>query len=233
MPLLRPAGAGRLSMRLLLIRHAESQGNFERRLQGRREFPLTERGLAQAQALAERLVSLPLSAVYSSPVGRAIQTAEVIAAEACLDVIAEPRLQEYDFGEAVSGLTWREIREQQPDIIEAFRSGRSDFPAYPGEEGRAAFQDRVRAAMGDIAERHEGRDIVAVITHAGPIALFLFDVLGKEYRRPIPFVLDNAAITTVEVNVGAGSPMPRMVITGINDACHVNHIQSEDRAGGT
>ena len=233
MPLLRPAGAGRLSMRLLLIRHAESQGNFERRLQGRREFPLTERGLAQAQALAERLVSLPLSAVYSSPVGRAIQTAEVIAAEACLDVIAEPRLQEYDFGEAVSGLTWREIREQQPDIIEAFRSGRYDFPAYPGEEGRAAFQDRVRVAMGDIAERHEGRDIVAVITHAGPIALFLFDVLGKEYRRPIPFVLDNAAITTVEVNVGAGSPMPRMVITGINDACHVNHIQSDDRAGGT
>jgi len=155
MPLLRPAGAGRLSMRLLLIRHAESQGNFERRLQGRREFPLTERGLAQAQALAERLVSLPLSAVYSSPVGRAIQTAEVIAAEACLDVIAEPRLQEYDFGEAVSGLTWREIREQQPDIIEAFRSGRSNFPAYPGEEGRAAFQDRVRAAIRDVAERHE------------------------------------------------------------------------------
>ena len=233
MPLLRPAGAGCLTMRLLLIRHAESQGNFERRLQGRREFPLTERGLAQAQALAERLVSLPLSAVYSSPVGRAIQTAEVIAAEACLDVIAEPRLQEYDFGEAVSGLTWREIREQQPDIIEAFRSGRSDFPAYPGEEGRAAFQDRVRAAIRDVAERHEGDGRVAAITHAGPITLFLFDVLGKEYRRPIPFVLDNAAITTVEVNVGAGSPMPRMVVTGINDACHVNHIQSEDRAGGT
>src|SRR5947208_2705678 len=140
MPLLRPAGAGRLSMRLLLIRHAESQGNFERRLQGRREFPLTDRGLAQAQALAERLVPLPLSAVYSSPVGRAMQTAEVISTKACLDVIAEPRLQEYDFGEAVSGLTWQEIREQQPEIIEAFRSGRSDFPAYPGEEGARHFR---------------------------------------------------------------------------------------------
>src|SRR5207247_1666190 len=138
-----PAGAGRLSMRLLLIRHAESQGNFERRLQGRREFPLTERGLAQAQALAERLVSLPLSAVYSSPVGRAIQTAEVLAAEACLDV------------------------------------------------------------------------------------------LGREYQRPIPFVLDNASITTVEVNNGARSHVPPMIVTGINDACHVNHIQSDDRAGGT
>ena len=134
MPLLRPAGAGRLSMRLLLIRHAESQGNFERRLQGRREFPLTERGLAQAQALAER---------------------------------------------------------------------------------------------------HEGDGRVAVITRAGPITLFLFDVLGREYQRPIPFVLDNASITTVEVNNGARSHVPPMIVTGINDACHVNHIQSDDRAGGT
>lgn len=220
-------------MRLLLIRHAESQGNLERRLQGRREYPLTERGFAQAYALAERLALLPLSAVYSSSVGRAMQTAEVIATEACLDVIAEPRLQEYDFGEAVSGLTWQEIREQQPAIVEAFRTGGPDFPLYPGEEGRVAFQTRVRAAMGDIAGRHEGNDNVAVITHAGPIALFLIDVLGREYRRPIPFVLDNASITTVEVNNGAASHLPRMVVTGINDACHVDHIQSEDRAGGT
>ena len=233
MPGLRAPRQGLLKMRLLLIRHAESQGNFERRLQGRREFPLTERGLAQARALAERLVSLPLSAVYSSPVGRAMQTARVIASKACLDVVAEPRLQEYDFGEAVSGLTWQEIREQQPAVIEAFRSGGTDFPAYPGEEGRDAFQDRVRAAMRDIAERHDHQESVAVMTHAGPITLFLFDVLGREYRRPIPFVLDNASITTVEVNNRAGSHMPRMLVTGVNDACHVNHIQSEDRAGGT
>jgi probable phosphoglycerate mutase len=220
-------------VRLHLIRHAESQGNLERRLQGRREFPLTERGLAQAEALAERLVSLPLSAVYSSPVGRAMETADVIAAKACLDVMAEPRLQEYDFGEAVSGLTWQEIREQQPAIVEAFRRGGPDFPSYPGEEGRDAFQARVRAAMNDITEGHRGDENIAVITHAGPITLFLFHVLAKEYQRPIPFVLDNASITTVEVNNGAGSHLPRMVVTGINDACHVKHIQSEDRAGGT
>src|SRR5205823_12796173 len=118
---------------------------------------------------AERLVPLPSCAVYSSPVGRAMQTEEVISTKACLDVIAEPRLQEYDFGEAVSGLTWQEIREQQPEIIEAFRSGRSDFPAYPGEEGRAPFQERVRAAMRDISERHYVSYTVAVLTHAGPI----------------------------------------------------------------
>ena len=95
------------------------------------------------------------------------------------------------------------------------------------------FQERVRAAMHNIAKRHDDQESVAVITHAGPITLFLFDVLGREYRRPIPFVLDNASITTVEVNGGAGSHMPRMIVSGINDACHVNHIQSADRAGGT
>ncbi len=98
-------------MRLLLARHAESLGNLERRLQGRREFALTERGLAQAHALAERLAPAPLAAIYASSIGRALATAEVIAAKAALDVIVEPRLQEYDFGEAVSGLTWQEIRE--------------------------------------------------------------------------------------------------------------------------
>jgi len=229
MPRVRPQRQGLVTMRLLLIRHAESQGNLERRLQGRREFPLTMRGVEQAQALAERLVTLPVS----SPVGRAMQTAEVIAAKACLDVISEPRLEEYDFGDAVSGLTWQEIRENEPAIVEAFRSDRAYFPAYPGSEGLVAFQGRVRAAMHDIAERHDGRESVAVITHAGPISLFLMDVLGREYRRPIPFVLDNASITTVEVNDGARSHVPRVIVTGINDACHVNDIQSQDRAGGT
>lgn len=220
-------------MRLFLVRHAESLGNHELRLQGRREFPLTERGRAQAQALAEGLAAAPLRAVYASTIGRAMQTAEVIAAKAGLDVISEPRLEEYDFGEAVSGLTWREIRETHPEIVDALRSNQSDFPRYPGEEGRAAFQSRVRAAMADITQRHDGDENVAVITHAGPIAVFLLDVLGRDYARPIPFVLDNASISTVEVNNGAAPHLPRMIITGINDACHVNHIQSADRAGGS
>ena len=218
-------------MRLLLIRHAESQGNLELRLQGRREFPLTKRGLAQAEALAARLVPLPLAAVYASPIGRAMQTAEVIAAKAGLRVVPEPRLQEYDFGEAVSGLTWPEIREKHPKIIESLRSGEPEFPRYPGEEGRAAFQDRVRMAMSDLTAQHNGDENVAVITHAGPISVFLLDVLGREYGRPIPFVLDNASITTVEVNNNSAH-LTQIIVTGINDACHVHHIQSEDRAGG-
>ena len=168
-------------MRLLLIRHAESQGNFERRLQGRREFPLTTKGIQQAEALASRLAAEPLAAVYSSPIGRAMQTAEIIAAKLGLDVTAEPDVQEYDFGDAVSGYTWEEIRERHPEIIEAFRRDSPDFPDYPGEEGRAIFQERVRSACGRITARHKGDTSVAVVTHAGPITVLICDALSRPY----------------------------------------------------
>jgi len=86
-------------------------------------------------------------------------------------------------------------------------------------------------AMSDLTAQHNGDENVAVITHAGPISVFLLDVLGREYGRPIPFVLDNASITTVEVNNNSAH-LTQIIVTGINDACHVHHIQSEDRAGG-
>jgi broad specificity phosphatase PhoE len=219
-------------MKLLLIRHAESQGNLERRLQGRREYPLTERGIAQAEALASRLSCEKLIAVYSSPIGRANDTAWIIAAKAGLDVITEPDFQEYDFGEAVSGRTWDEIRERSPEIVEALRRDDSRFPRYPGEEGRATFRDRVRSALNRIIERHHGDQPVAIVTHAGPIAVMLLDALGRPYARPIPFSIDNASITTIEVNNGAAPHLPPMVVIGINDGCHISHAMSEDRAGG-
>ena len=219
-------------MRLLLIRHAESKGNSELRLQGRREFPLTAKGTQQAEALASRLAPEHLTTIYSSPIGRARQTAEIIAAKMGLDVTIEPRIQEYDFGEAVSGLTWDEIRQRNPEIVDALRKDDSEFPRYPGEEGRAAFQERVRTVYREITARHNGEGSVAVVTHAGPITVLVLDALSRPYGRPIPFVLDNASITTIEINNGAAPHLPPMVVTGINDACHVGNIQSEDRAGG-
>ena len=219
-------------MRLLLIRHAESKGNFEHRLQGRREFPLTAKGVQQAEALASRLATEPLAAIYSSPIGRALQTAEIIAAKTGLDVAQESGFQEYDFGEAVSGLTWDEIRQRNPEVIEARRRDDSEFPRYPGEEGRAGFQQRVRSAFGELIERHQGEQSIAVVTHAGPITVLVLDALSRPYSRPIPFVLGNASITTIEVSNGASPHLPPMVVTGINDGCHVNHVQSADRGGG-
>jgi broad specificity phosphatase PhoE len=161
-----------------------------------------------------------------------METAEIIAAKAGLEVIPEPRMQEYDFGEAVSGRTWDEIREGNPEIIEALRSSESEFPRYPGEEGRAPFQERVRSTLGELTERHGGDQTVAIVTHAGPVTVMILDALRRPYSRPIPFVLDNASITTIEVNNGSAPHLPPAIVTGINDSCHVDHLKSADRAGG-
>jgi broad specificity phosphatase PhoE len=211
-------------MRLLLIRHAQSQGNFEGRLQGRKEFPLTELGLSQASALAERLSSAGISAVYASPIRRALDTASKVAERIGLEVVTDPRVQEYDFGDLLSGLTWPEIREKQPEIVNALMSNDSDFPRYPGEEGRKAFRDRVCAALGEITDRHQAEDAVAVVAHAGPIAVYLLETLGRKYSRPIPFRIDNASITTVELTANPTPFQSAAVVTGINDTCHLDGL---------
>ncbi len=208
-------------MKLLLIRHAESQGNHEGRLQGRREFPLTARGREQCQALAARMATLPVSAIYSSPIRRAYDTALVVAVQLGLEVTPEPRVQEYDFGDRLSGLTWPEIREKQPEIVKALTSNRSEFPLYPGEEGRGAFHQRVCAAIGDIAERHREDTAVVIVTHAGPIVVYVMNTLGRGYGRPVPFVVENASVTTVELNPAASPLVPPVILTSLNDTCHL------------
>ncbi len=206
-------------MQLLLIRHAESVGNRERRLQGHTDFPLTTRGRRQAEELAAALSQEPVAAVYSSPISRALETAEAIASRLGLTVEVEAALQEYDFGE-MSGLTWPEIQKRRPNLIEQLLSDSADFPHYPGEEGREPFRQRVCEAMSDISERHAEERSVAVVTHAGPIAVFLLDLLQRGYQRPMPFTLDNASLTTIEI--AEPQPFrPRALLAGLNDTCHL------------
>jgi len=212
-------------VKLLLIRHGQSRGNHEGRLQGRKEFPLTNLGTRQAEALASRLAGTEVAAVYASPIRRALETALPISRRAGLEVILDERVQEYDFGEALSGLTWREIRERKPEMVEALLNNDSEFPRYPGEEGRGAFRERVCTALAEIAGRHQDAEAVAVVTHAGPIVVYVMETLGRKYSRPVPFLIENASITTIEINRSPANPlMPDAVVTGLNDTCHLNGL---------
>jgi probable phosphoglycerate mutase len=208
-------------MRLLLIRHGESEGNTEMRLQGRGDYPLTERGLAQALRLAERLRGLSLAALYSSPIRRAWLTADVIGEATGLDATELPGVQEYDFGE-VSGITFRELLEKHPEIIEQYRRG-PDYPSFPGGESREDFRRRVCETLWGLAARHPGAS-VAVVTHAGPIVVFCLEVLGLPYQRPVPLRVHNGSVTVVHIRDGpwdAQSPFPRATLSAYNDTCHL------------
>lgn len=206
-------------MRWLLIRHGESVGNREWRLQGQKEFPLSERGRVQAERLARRLAGMDIAVVYSSVMRRAWETAQPVARSLGLAVQALPGVEEYDFGE-LSGLTWPEIHQRAPQVTATMASRGGEFPDYPGEEGREAFRQRVCGALWGLQEGHD-RQTVAVVTHAAAILVFLLDVLGLEYRRRLPFTLDNGSITVVEAPTQRWPGAPPGVLVSLNDVCHL------------
>jgi len=213
-------------MRLFLIRHGESEGNSELRLQGQGEYPLTERGFEESRLLAERLRPLSLAALYSSPIRRARRTADAIGEATGLAVTDLPGVKEYDFGE-LSGLTFRELVEKHPEIVEQYLRG-PDYPSFPGAEDREAFRRRVCEALWGVVERHPGAS-VAVVAHGGPIGAFCLEVLGLPDRRPLPLRIHNGSITVVEVHDGPPSerdPRPRATLATFNDTCHLQRIET-------
>src|SRR6185503_10394400 len=131
---------------LYLIRHARSTWNTEGRMQGWADMPLDDLGLIQAQAPAERLKSCSFEAIYSSPLARARQTAETVAAHHNLAVRLDERLKERNLGKW-TGLTGTEAEQQYPGL-RGSENWRVDGP--PEGEGQAQLAARAAAAFADI-----------------------------------------------------------------------------------
>ena len=160
-------------MRLLLIRHAErrsSHGPLPGRTAG---VDLTEQGLVQAERLARRLAALPISAIYSSPLERALQTAAPLASRLNLAVQVEASLTEIDFGDWTEASAadlegssrWRQFN--------SFRSG----TRAPAGETMLDVQVRMVAEIERLRCRHEGAT-VAVFSHGDPIRAALIYFAG-------------------------------------------------------
>lgn len=204
-------------MRLLLVRHGESTGNAADRIQGLNDEPLTELGREQAQALAYRLrAQYAPSALYSSPLRRARQTAEIIAAALELSVRVEDGVKEYDPG-VVTGMRLEEVQAQYPEIARRWAEDSWRVP-IPGEEGVEAFQQRVMAAIGAIVAAHDG-ETVAVVAHGGTLSAYMAGLLELDFRRRQPWVFANASLSIVI----PGGIRPRLAL--LNDTCHLDHME--------
>lgn len=149
-----------------LIRHAESEWNALGRWQGQADPALSERGRAQASALAERLASARLEALVSSDLLRARQTAEIVARAAGLPLACDARLRERDLGEW-SGLTTAEIQLRWP--AELARVQARDPAARPG--GGESIRDVALRARGFFEElaREGATGRIGVVAHGGLI----------------------------------------------------------------
>jgi broad specificity phosphatase PhoE len=153
-------------LRLLCIRHAQSTWNAAGRWQGQADPPLSEQGLRQAEALAERLrgEGWPLRALLTSDLTRARETAARLGEALDLDPEPWAALREADIG-LWSGRSTEEIEAEWPDAYARFRGGDADLP-LGGGESRRAVRERAARAVREL-ERRFGDATVAVVTHLG------------------------------------------------------------------
>lgn len=142
---------------LFLVRHGETDWNRARRIQGRTDIPLNDTGRAQARAAGRLLARRRWDAVLSSPLGRARETAQLIAAELGLpEPVVVEGVTERDYG-AAEGLDFTEVDAR-------FGEG----AAVPGRESRDAVAARVVPALLEVAAAHPGQSLV-VVSHGGAI----------------------------------------------------------------
>ncbi|MGH3439558.1 MAG: bifunctional RNase H/acid phosphatase, partial [Sciscionella sp.] len=181
--------------RLLLLRHGQTSYSAARRYSGRGDPELTAIGLRQARAAAHRLSTVDnLAAVVSSPLGRAVRTAEPVAAGLGTGVRVVAGLTETDFGDW-EGLTFAEAAERDPRLHRRWLSDPS--VATPGGESFDQVHRRVGAALDDLVERYRGGTLV-VVSHVTPIKSVLRIALAAGPSVLFRLHLDLASLSIVE-----------------------------------
>ncbi len=165
--------------KLILVRHGQSLGNAEQFMQGQMDTPLTELGRAQARALAKRLKTYDITAIYTSDLSRAHETARIVGAELGIEPIPDPRLREIDLG-GWSGLTRDEVIARYPEEWNRWKEGKDIDHA--GGESFSQFWLRIREALNEIVEKHRG-ETVLVVAHGGVTRMVASKVLGLGFRE--------------------------------------------------
>jgi probable phosphoglycerate mutase len=177
----------------VLVRHGATAHSAQWRFSGRNDLPLDVAGEQQAAALAARDFG-SVAAVVSSPLRRAMQTAQAIAAPLGLEVETQDGLAEVDFG-AWEGLTMAEARERDAAAVDEWLG--SPDVAPPGGESFAAVGRRVRAAREAVIAAHPG-SVVVVVTHVTPIKTLVRFALDAPPVAMFRLTLDIASVSIVD-----------------------------------
>lgn len=204
--------------RVILIRSGETDWNRDDRWQGWVAIPLNEHGRKQARALANFIRNIGVSALYSSDLRRAADTAHILAGQLGYEPIFDERLRERNIGQW-QGMNIGEIRDWYPEVYEQLRADVKGF-IVPGGESRDELQQRVAAAFNDILAQDKG-ETIAVVTHTTATRVLL-DKIIPSHNLPAN-VLGNTAVTTI-VREAAGSDWQ---LVAPNDVSHLEGLESK------
>ena len=177
--------------RIIAIRHGETAWNVDTRIQGHLDIELNETGRGQARRLAQALADEPISAIYSSDLLRAWETARTIADSTGLQAQACSDLRERSFG-MFQGKTFPEVEAAWPDQALRWRKRDPDW-APDGGESLAQLRQRIVQTACDLAQRHAGEQIV-LVAHGGVMDMLYRAATGQDTQTARSWNLGNAAI---------------------------------------
>lgn len=180
----------------LLIRHGETDYNKKMHIAGRMSnVHLNQKGQQQAQSLADKLATVPIKAIYSSPLERAIETAEPLAKALKLEIIPMPGLLETDSGDWL-GQSVKKLRRQK--VWHSLQQHPSLF-RFPGGESIAECQHRMVQVLESLLQKHALQDLVACFSHADPFKMLVAYYLGLPLDQFQRLSIDPASITALQI----------------------------------
>ncbi len=188
-----------VSTRILLIRHGQSRGNAEGRFGGHTATPLSERGRAQAEATARALAAENVTAIYSSDLLRAVETATPLADALDLEINRAEAFRERGVGR-MEGLTFAEAAARFPEGYAALL--RRDFEhVLEGGESYRQMLDRSARALDSVIDANRGGTL-AVFSHTGTIGILTLHLMGAldaQTLRPVWIKTDNCGVVRLDL----------------------------------
>jgi len=184
---------------LYLVRHGETEWNVEDIVLGQSDSSLTQEGIRETEALAQALQGVAFDAIFSSDLGRAYQTAEILGKGRGLTVETSPLLRERNYGR-FHGVSWKELKAELKEKLEERRKlPDAEFLSFtldPDIESESAVASRFISKLKDIAATHPSKTVL-VVTHGGCVRAFLATVGYASIKRMPPGSLVNSGHVTV------------------------------------
>ncbi|TLX81464.1 MAG: histidine phosphatase family protein [Thaumarchaeota archaeon] len=181
---------------IIFLRHAQAKNNVERVLAGRSDgIPLTDLGLQQAEKIANFLEPLKISAIYSSPIERALHTTKIVSNKLNLQYKIDHRLTEIEMG-SFSGMLYEEMFAKHGNIFLKFYQDNSLIEKN-GVETFSNVKKRVLDMVNYCSQKHDNENIL-LVTHMDPIKAMISTVLQLKPESLYELIIRNASLTIVK-----------------------------------
>lgn len=210
---------------IIMVRHGETQGNIDDKAQGHLDVPLTDFGVRQAKALACRLATTDIDAVYSSDLKRAFDTASaLISSRPDLEIQTRAGLREVYFG-SYEDMRWSEIREKDPGLHQRWTDWKTRIDVkFPSGESPFETRRRVAAVADEIVTKHQEDDsIILIVGHTGSLQPLFAHLLNLSATEQWRFHFNNASVTALTEHPFAPNGWRADLF---NDTSHLNGFNS-------